>query len=204
VDNQTLGYFIARIYLFLDKIGIDPQRLRFRQHMANEMAHYAADCWDAEIYNSYGWIECVGCADRSAYDLTVHAVRTKKNLSVQEPLPADQVKTVEKLVAVPDPKVFAKEFKKDNVVVKETLVALEQDRLECIRKELEEKKWVEVFWHGPNLETRFLTRCSPTCSLLRRSSAFTAADGNTYTLTPELVKIEKKSFKETSEFDLCI
>jgi glycyl-tRNA synthetase len=29
--------------------------------MANEMAHYAADCWDAEIETSYGWIECVGC-----------------------------------------------------------------------------------------------------------------------------------------------
>ena len=33
--------------------------------MANEMAHYACDCWDAEILTSYGWVECVGCADRS-------------------------------------------------------------------------------------------------------------------------------------------
>lgn len=67
VDNQTLGYFIARIFLFLTKIGIDPSRLRFRQHMSNEMAHYAADCWDAEIHTSYGWIECVGCADRYVF-----------------------------------------------------------------------------------------------------------------------------------------
>ena len=37
-----------------------------------EMAHYAADCWDAEIHMSYGWIECVGHADRAAYDLRVH------------------------------------------------------------------------------------------------------------------------------------
>jgi glycyl-tRNA synthetase (class II) len=28
--------------------------------MANEMAHYAKDCWDAEVLTSYGWIECVG------------------------------------------------------------------------------------------------------------------------------------------------
>ena len=28
--------------------------------MKNEMAHYACDCWDAEIETSYGWIECVG------------------------------------------------------------------------------------------------------------------------------------------------
>lgn len=38
------------------------------------MAHYAADCWDAEIECSYGWIECVGIADRSAYDLRAHSV----------------------------------------------------------------------------------------------------------------------------------
>ncbi|TQS31868.1 hypothetical protein Golomagni_07837, partial [Golovinomyces magnicellulatus] len=76
VDNETLGYFLARIHLFLDKIGVDKTKLRFRQHMDNEMAHYACDCWDAELLTSSGWIECVGCADRSAYDLTVHAEKT--------------------------------------------------------------------------------------------------------------------------------
>jgi len=29
------------------------------------MAHYACDCWDAEIKTFYGWVECVGHADRS-------------------------------------------------------------------------------------------------------------------------------------------
>lgn len=74
VNNETLGYFIGRVYLFLTRLGIDKERLRFRQHLANEMAHYAADCWDAEIESSYGWIECVGIADRSAYDLRAHSV----------------------------------------------------------------------------------------------------------------------------------
>jgi glycyl-tRNA synthetase len=53
VNNQTLGYFLARIYLFLLRIGIKKEKLRFRQHMQNEMAHYACDCWDAEIESSY-------------------------------------------------------------------------------------------------------------------------------------------------------
>jgi glycyl-tRNA synthetase len=53
VDNETLGYFLARIWLFLAKIGCDMLRVRFRQHMRNEMAHYASDCWDAEIRSSY-------------------------------------------------------------------------------------------------------------------------------------------------------
>ncbi|CAH8253910.1 unnamed protein product [Arabidopsis lyrata] len=73
VNNETLGYFIGRVYLFLTRLGIDKDRLRFRQHLANEMAHYAVDCWDAEIETSYGWIECVGIADRAAYDLRAHS-----------------------------------------------------------------------------------------------------------------------------------
>ncbi len=36
------------------------------------MAHYAQDCWDLEVLSSSGWIECVGLADRSAYDLSAH------------------------------------------------------------------------------------------------------------------------------------
>jgi glycyl-tRNA synthetase len=76
VNNETLGYFIGRVYLFLTRLGIDKDRLRFRQHLKKEMAHYAADCWDAEIECYYGWIECVGIADRSVYDLSAHSVIT--------------------------------------------------------------------------------------------------------------------------------
>ncbi|RKO96959.1 glycyl-tRNA synthetase, partial [Caulochytrium protostelioides] len=93
INNQTLAYFVARISLFLVKIGIDPQRIRMRQHMANEMAHYAQGCWDAEIQSSYGWIECVGCADRSAYDLSAHSARTKERLVAREMLAEPIVKT---------------------------------------------------------------------------------------------------------------
>lgn len=35
------------------RVGIDPKKLRFRQHMSNEMAHYAKDCWDCECKTSY-------------------------------------------------------------------------------------------------------------------------------------------------------
>jgi len=77
VNNETLAYFMARTQLFLEKIGMDKNRLRFRQHLKTEMAHYAQDCWDLEIKCSYGWIECVGHADRACYDLEVHATATK-------------------------------------------------------------------------------------------------------------------------------
>lgn len=137
VDNETLGYFLARTQLFLTKIGIDPKRLRCRQHMANEMAHYAADCWDFEIQSSYGWIECVGCADRSAYDLTVHSVRTKQPLRVQQRL--DQPRTVEKLEPKFNAKDFGIKFKKDAATIRNTITGLDKERLQCIKDELESK-----------------------------------------------------------------
>lgn len=54
INNETLGYFIARIYLFMTRCGVNKEKLRFRQHMSNEMAHYACDCWDAECHTTYG------------------------------------------------------------------------------------------------------------------------------------------------------
>ena len=44
------------------------------------MAHYATDCWDAEIFGSYGWVECVGIAHRGCYDLEAHEKYTGKSL----------------------------------------------------------------------------------------------------------------------------
>ncbi|PHJ20953.1 glycyl-trna synthetase [Cystoisospora suis] len=80
VDNETLGYFLARTYLFLLKCGIAESGLRFRQHLTSEMAHYAKDCWDAEIECSYGWIEVAGHADRAAFDLSNHSKVSKVDL----------------------------------------------------------------------------------------------------------------------------
>lgn len=135
VDNETLGYFIARIYLFLVKIGVDENRLRFRQHMANEMAHYAADCWDAELHTSYGWIECVGCADRSAYDLTVHSNKTKEKLVVRQKL--DKPITVTQYEIDLEKKKFGPKFRKEAPLVEKFLVGQTQNELVKMKEQLE-------------------------------------------------------------------
>jgi len=87
VNNETLGYFLVRVHKFLIKVGANPQKVRFRQHLLNEMAHYACDCWDAEIHTSYGWIECVGNADRAGYDLAFHQRASGKSLTALIPFP---------------------------------------------------------------------------------------------------------------------
>lgn len=80
VRHHTVGFFMGKTYDFLIHVGIDPSRLRFRQHASDEMAHYASDCWDVEIEGSYGWIECVGIAHRGCYDLEAHERATGKTL----------------------------------------------------------------------------------------------------------------------------
>ena len=134
IANETLGYFVARIYQFLIKVGINPSRLRFRQHMANEMAHYATDCWDAEIENSTGWTECVGCADRAAYDLSVHSKRTGVPLVVREALKEPIV--TEKEVAEFNKKVLGKTFGRDAGVIQEIVNNMPEEQLIKLKGEL--------------------------------------------------------------------
>ena len=80
IRHATVGFFMAWTMDFLLKVGIKPDSLRFRQHKSDEMAHYAQDCWDAEIFGSYGWIECVGIAHRGCYDLDAHEKATGQRL----------------------------------------------------------------------------------------------------------------------------
>merc|ERR1739838_230126 len=137
IDNQTLGYFIARIQQFLEKAGVDVSKMRFRQHMANEMAHYAKDCWDAELLTSYGWVECVGCADRSAFDLQAHSKATGVSLVAEKKL--SEAKTVEITEMVPNKQVMGKAFKKEAKSVSDLLANLSLEDITTFESELESK-----------------------------------------------------------------
>jgi glycyl-tRNA synthetase len=73
INNQALAFYMYLTQEFLLTAGVDPKKFRFRKHSDNELAHYATECWDAELFSErFGWIECVGIADRSAYDLNAH------------------------------------------------------------------------------------------------------------------------------------
>ena len=73
INNQALAYYMYLTQEFLLTAGVDQKKFRFRKHAANELAHYAVECWDAELQSErFGWVECVGIADRSAYDLNAH------------------------------------------------------------------------------------------------------------------------------------
>lgn len=83
INNQALAYYMYLTQEFLLTAGIDPKKFRFRKHASDELAHYATECWDAELYSErFGWVECVGIADRSAYDLKAHDDASGQDMSV--------------------------------------------------------------------------------------------------------------------------
>eukprot|EP00928_Gymnodinium_smaydae_P088241 TRINITY_DN72351_c0_g1_i1.p2 TRINITY_DN72351_c0_g1~~TRINITY_DN72351_c0_g1_i1.p2 ORF type:complete len:635 (-),score=193.61 TRINITY_DN72351_c0_g1_i1:63-1967(-) len=138
VNNETLGYFMVRTYTFLLSLGIQPKHCRFRQHLPTEMAHYAADCWDAEIETCYGWLECVGIADRACFDLNAHAGAAKVDLMYREAL--DQPVEVDVLVPTKAAGIAVmKAFKKQGRPVKEWLEAVPEEELRAMIDEAKAK-----------------------------------------------------------------
>jgi len=82
IANEYVAYYLALTHELLVTIGVMPSRLRFRQHLPDERAHYAEDCWDAEIFSErFGWVETVGIADRTDYDLKAHAEQSSDSFT---------------------------------------------------------------------------------------------------------------------------
>lgn len=168
IDNESLGYFLGRVALFLQHLSV--KYFRFRQHQQTEMAHYAQDCWDAELLSSYGWIECVGIADRSAYDLTMHSKGSKKDLSAREDFaaPRMEVQLQRKLVKSLIGKTFGKQAKD----VMNYLNELSDAECETIAEALKNEKKASLTLSSSNVV-------------------------ETVVITSEMIQFEKKEVKVT-------
>ncbi|TFG11624.1 MAG: glycine--tRNA ligase [Promethearchaeota archaeon] len=83
LQNKAYATCLGIAYKIALDMGLDPKRLRLRQHFPNERAFYALDAWDLE-WNSdcFGWTEICGIHDRSDYDLTQHGKYSGQDLSV--------------------------------------------------------------------------------------------------------------------------
>ena len=138
INNETLAYFMCRTYLFLVKCGVNKNNIRFRQHKTDEMAHYATDCWDAEIELSYGWLECVGIADRACYDLTRHSTCSKTALQAGRRLP--KAKQVKLLNLIPNKSKIGKDLKQSSKALLSYLENLDDQEKEKLKNELEQNE----------------------------------------------------------------
>jgi len=106
---------MVRSKKFFEKCGIPDNAIRYRQHLDSEMAHYASDCWDAEIETSYGWIEVAGHADRSCFDLEMHSKATKVDLVAGRPI-KNPYEVVNVLITV-DKKAIGMQLKKESNIL---------------------------------------------------------------------------------------
>ncbi|CDW56382.1 glycyl trna synthetase [Trichuris trichiura] len=146
INNETLGYYMARVHQFLLMVGVDPKKLRFRQHLSNEMAHYATDCWDAECHTSHGWIECVGIADRSCYDLLQHSKATGVKLVAEKHLATP--KKVTGTRCVPDKRAIGMQYRGDAASVLKYLEAMSEEECTELADQLDKAGTVEVNCNG--------------------------------------------------------
>jgi len=69
-----------RFQWYLD-LGVDPSKLRMREHDPDELAHYAAGCGDVEYLFPFGWSELEGVANRTDYDLKKHSEASGTSLT---------------------------------------------------------------------------------------------------------------------------
>jgi glycyl-tRNA synthetase len=100
IDNQALAYYMYLTQEFLLSAGVNPNKFRFRKHASNELAHYATECWDAELFSErFGWVECVGIADRSAYDLNSHITSSGTDMYAQRKFDEPKIVKEKKIVA---------------------------------------------------------------------------------------------------------
>jgi glycyl-tRNA synthetase len=80
IKNKWQAYWNARICQWYIKLGVNPKKLRFRQHLKTELSHYAEDTWDLEYKYPFGWKELLGNANRKQFDLAQHEKYSRKNL----------------------------------------------------------------------------------------------------------------------------
>ncbi|KAK2956007.1 putative Glycine--tRNA ligase [Blattamonas nauphoetae] len=133
VENQILAYYLGRTQLFLEKVGLRKEKIRFRQHLRKQMAHYARDCWDGEALSLTGWQEIVGIADRSAYDLEAHSRGTNTQLVAKRDLP----EPIQKTVLVPVSKVIGQTFKQKAKPVQSYLNSLDEAGVLALKQQIE-------------------------------------------------------------------
>ncbi len=82
ITSDWHAYWLGKSWEFLLGLGLRPENLRLRQHLKEELSHYAKDTWDIEYLYPFGWKELAGIANRTDFDLKQHAKFSKQELAI--------------------------------------------------------------------------------------------------------------------------
>ncbi|MFH1285847.1 MAG: glycine--tRNA ligase [Candidatus Micrarchaeota archaeon] len=82
IPNELLAYFLVREQEFYLKMGVPYEKFHFRHLLEGETPHYSGGNLDLEVDTLFGWVETIGTAYRTDYDLGAHAKMSGKDQSV--------------------------------------------------------------------------------------------------------------------------
>jgi glycyl-tRNA synthetase len=77
--------WLPRRWDWYTNLGISAERLRFREHAPDELAHYAKKAIDIEYRFPFGWKELEGIHNRGDFDLGNHQQASGENLEYFDP-----------------------------------------------------------------------------------------------------------------------
>jgi len=83
--DEWFEHFREYRWQFHLDMGLDPAKLRWHEHVGDELAHYAQRAYDIEFEFPFGWNEFEGIHHRGDHDLTSHANHSGKDQSYTNP-----------------------------------------------------------------------------------------------------------------------
>lgn len=83
--EKTFEYWKEEMWKMAIELGLQKNRLRFREHEAFERSHYSKRTTDIEYNFPFGWKEMWGLAYRTDFDLKSHMTASGVDLSYRDP-----------------------------------------------------------------------------------------------------------------------
>lgn len=85
-DEKWYEFYKENCKGFVEKMGLRPEKVRFREHEPAELAFYSSGTTDIEYdFPSLGWGELMGIACRGDYDLKRHMECSSQDLTYLDP-----------------------------------------------------------------------------------------------------------------------
>ena len=84
-DEKWFDYWREQRWnYYTNKLGINPESIRWHQHGEGELAHYAKDAYDIEFDFPFGFSELEGVHNRTDFDLSRHSEYCGKEINYLE------------------------------------------------------------------------------------------------------------------------
>jgi glycyl-tRNA synthetase len=83
-DDRWLEYWREQRWQWYVDLGLNMEKMRWRQHGDDELAHYAKVAWDIEYEFPFGWKELEGVHNRTDFDIRRHMEASGKDFRYKD------------------------------------------------------------------------------------------------------------------------